>query len=451
MKIKTYNDFLLEKKMEAFVEIAKRNHMSEDCMQLVVWWGLTGYLYYHSLPDKNPPITNEGRKMLKALFDSVINGTYNDSANSHQSSRDDYDPIVCEENVYKQLGKNYIDDTFNANLIELKHPMKVFKDYSAKRFVTGKDTAWYSFSVIKGRDQNTYGDAYICYELPAGFKYLDTRGLAEKGEVLINGKDLTDDMIIKNANEMKIDLKKGDEILTGKWQNKHDEVRTVGKNELGQPTVNGKPMLKFRVKRLMPKKKKTNESVASFENFLAEEDAYYAAHRKVLYRNTSMKWLMDLLKKGSAAPYMSKKRFISFSKKEDSGGQDTFGDIRIVFDATKLYAQGAIEIEYDNEFFEEHPDISMYVTSYKGEEDYYKNSGYKGKEDFEENGQDDADTLMWSTLLDDYAEEAEIVLKNLKLEKGLILSVVVPKKLKGTSFDKEIKEIQTKGINVELE
>lgn len=54
---------------------------------------------------------------------------------------------------------------------------------------------------------------------------------------------------------MKINLKKGDEILTGKWQNKRVKVKTVGKNELNQPTVNGKPMLKFRIKKLMPKDK----------------------------------------------------------------------------------------------------------------------------------------------------------------------------------------------------
>lgn len=72
---------------------------------------------------------------------------------------------------------------------------------------------------------------------------------------------------------MKVDLKKGDEILTGKWQNKPDEVKTVGKNELGQPTVNGKPMLKFRIKRLMPKKKKNESHIAtSFENFLNERE-----------------------------------------------------------------------------------------------------------------------------------------------------------------------------------
>jgi len=70
---------------------------------------------------------------------------------------------------------------------------------------------------------------------------------------------------------MKLNLKKGDEILTGKWQNKTEVVKKVGKNELGQPTVNDKPMLKFRIKRLMPKKKVEESYIKTFESFLNEE------------------------------------------------------------------------------------------------------------------------------------------------------------------------------------
>jgi hypothetical protein len=67
---------------------------------------------------------------------------------------------------------------------------------------------------------------------------------------------------------MKIDLNKGDTILTGKWQNHKVEVRRTGKNEIGQPTVNGKPMLRFRIEKLMKKKrKKVLEHIESFGDF----------------------------------------------------------------------------------------------------------------------------------------------------------------------------------------
>lgn len=183
-----------------------------------------------------------------------------------------------------------------------------------------------------------------------------------------------------------------------------------------------------------------------FEAFVNEEDAYYAANRKMLYRNTSIKWLIEFLNKGSALPYGSEERFISFSKEEDSGGQDDYGDVLIIFNANMLYAQGAIEVEYYEEFFEEHPDICQYVTGYKNEKDYYKNAGYKSKEDFEKNGQNDVDTLSWETTIEDYAEEAEVVIKKLKLEKGLIIGVVIPKKTKKA----DLQVIQSKGIPAEL-
>jgi len=180
-----------------------------------------------------------------------------------------------------------------------------------------------------------------------------------------------------------------------------------------------------------------------------EEDAYYSAHQKPpLYRNTAMKWLTDFLTKGSAVPFGdAKKRFISFSAKEDSGGADNFGEVNIEFNSKELYKQGAIEIEYDVDFFEEHQDICIYVTGYKNEKDYYQQNDYKDKEDFEENGQDDSDTLMWETMIEDYENEAEIVIKKLKYIKGLINKVTVPKK----TSKKDIELIKSKGITVETE
>ncbi len=53
----------------------------------------------------------------------------------------------------------------------------------------------------------------------------------------------------------KIDLEIGDIILTGKFKNKKVEVKEFGTDKNGQPTVNGKPMLAFRIEKLMPEKK----------------------------------------------------------------------------------------------------------------------------------------------------------------------------------------------------
>jgi hypothetical protein len=51
---------------------------------------------------------------------------------------------------------------------------------------------------------------------------------------------------------MNIDLQIGDTILTGRFKNKKIVVKEFGVDDKGQPTVNGRPMLKFRIKKLMP-------------------------------------------------------------------------------------------------------------------------------------------------------------------------------------------------------
>ena len=43
----------------------------------------------------------------------------------------------------------------------------------------------------------------------------------------------------------KIPIKVGDTILTGRFRNKPVKVKEIGIDEMGQPTINGNPILKF--------------------------------------------------------------------------------------------------------------------------------------------------------------------------------------------------------------
>ncbi len=70
---------------------------------------------------------------------------------------------------------------------------------------------------------------------------------------------------------MKLDLNIGDIILTGRFKNKAVEVKEFGTDEKGQPTINGRPILKFRIKKLMPEKKKMSES--KLQQIIKEEVA----------------------------------------------------------------------------------------------------------------------------------------------------------------------------------
>jgi len=56
------------------------------------------------------------------------------------------------------------------------------------------------------------------------------------------------------TEKYEIDLVVGDTILRGKFKNKPVVVKDFGVDDKGQPTVNGKKMLSFRIKKLIPKK-----------------------------------------------------------------------------------------------------------------------------------------------------------------------------------------------------
>ena len=46
---------------------------------------------------------------------------------------------------------------------------------------------------------------------------------------------------------IKLDIKVGDTLMGGKFKNKKVVVKTIDKNEKGDITINGKPLLRFRI------------------------------------------------------------------------------------------------------------------------------------------------------------------------------------------------------------
>jgi hypothetical protein len=62
-------------------------------------------------------------------------------------------------------------------------------------------------------------------------------------------------------NEMKLDIKVGDVLLGGKFKNKRIVVKEIGKDDLGQPTINGKPLLNFRIEKHLPDSKKSKKTL----------------------------------------------------------------------------------------------------------------------------------------------------------------------------------------------
>ena len=59
----------------------------------------------------------------------------------------------------------------------------------------------------------------------------------------MNYKDLIDDL----TEAIKIDVEVGDTILAGRFKNKKVKVKSIGKDEHGMPTINGKKVVNFRI------------------------------------------------------------------------------------------------------------------------------------------------------------------------------------------------------------
>ena len=49
------------------------------------------------------------------------------------------------------------------------------------------------------------------------------------------------------TEDIKVPIKIGDTVLGGRFKNKKVVVKTIGKNDKGDITINGRPLLKFRI------------------------------------------------------------------------------------------------------------------------------------------------------------------------------------------------------------
>ena len=58
---------------------------------------------------------------------------------------------------------------------------------------------------------------------------------------------LTEDQYGQLTEMIKLNMKVGDTIMGGKFKNKKVVVKTIGKNDKGDITINGKPLLRFRI------------------------------------------------------------------------------------------------------------------------------------------------------------------------------------------------------------
>lgn len=77
------------------------------------------------------------------------------------------------------------------------------------------------------------------------------------------------DALIKE--EINLDISVGDVVLAGKFKNKRVVVKSIGKDDNGQPTINGKALLNVRIEKDLPKEKQSKETRESLKEFISKE------------------------------------------------------------------------------------------------------------------------------------------------------------------------------------
>jgi len=62
------------------------------------------------------------------------------------------------------------------------------------------------------------------------------------------------------SEDIRLDIDVGDVVLGGKWKNKRIVVKTIGTDDLGQPTINGQSLLTMRIEKALPDDKKSKQT-----------------------------------------------------------------------------------------------------------------------------------------------------------------------------------------------
>jgi len=77
-----------------------------------------------------------------------------------------------------------------------------------------------------------------------------------------------------------LDIKMGDYLLGGRFKNQRMTVKSIGTDDLGQPTVNKKKLLSFRIEKKMPadmQSGKTKREKAEIDKESSLQEIYHAA------------------------------------------------------------------------------------------------------------------------------------------------------------------------------
>jgi hypothetical protein len=114
---------------------------------------------------------------------------------------------------------------------------------------------------------------------------------------------------------IKLDIKVGDTIMGGKFKNKKVVVKSIGKNDKGDITINGKPLLRFRI--IKESDHTLLRRLGSFRDILEEslqfnDPCEYSRYEQ--YKRTVISYAVGiiLVREKIKSPFKSVKQFDNF-------------------------------------------------------------------------------------------------------------------------------------------
>ncbi len=175
-----------------------------------------------------------------------------------------YEVLSGKESFYKQLGIDTKKELSKAiDLIKNKYKLKESVSLSENSLLDIKDGIYDGFiqcwfviiPELNKEFKCTFG---IKNSFPFPCKVEVCNGLAKaesnKGLKMYSSKEAENFWSEKKSSlkeKVVLDIEKGDTILTGKFKNKKVIAKDFGTDDKGQPTINGKPILKIRIQKLM--------------------------------------------------------------------------------------------------------------------------------------------------------------------------------------------------------
>jgi len=153
--------------------------------------------------------------------------------------------VIVNETVYDSLSLKFGNDFrrrvhFLDNLIDVLLPQMYPCDFDDENdFIRGvmDEIFWLVRNEEYGLDMVDVGDI------------TDYLFSIKKDELIQYHKEQCEHSE-NDINEMiKLDIKVGDILMGGKFKNKKVVVKEIGKNEKGDITINGKPLLRFRIQK----------------------------------------------------------------------------------------------------------------------------------------------------------------------------------------------------------